>query len=52
MESMEDVRVALQVGVDTIGHGSEMDDEIIRWYQNKINVVLLPDLRRDHWATD
>lgn len=40
MESMEDVRVALQIDVDTMGHGSEMDDEIIRWYQNKPNVVV------------
>ncbi|WP_458461433.1 amidohydrolase family protein, partial [Paenibacillus sp.] len=34
VESTEGVRVALQGGVDTIEHGSEMDDEIIRLYKN------------------
>ncbi len=33
-ESMEGVRTALRGGVDTIEHGSEFDDEIIRLFQN------------------
>ncbi|MGF9698540.1 amidohydrolase family protein [Paenibacillus sp. MABNR03] len=34
VESTEGVRVALKGGVDTIEHGSEMDDEIISLFKN------------------
>ncbi|MCM3170760.1 amidohydrolase family protein [Paenibacillus sp. MER 99-2] len=50
VESTEGVRVALQGGVDTIEHGAEMDDEIIRLYQNNPNALhgytaLIPTLQ-------
>lgn len=50
VESTEGVRVALQGGVDTIEHGSEMDDEIIRLYKNNPNALngytaLIPTLQ-------
>ncbi|MCG7376233.1 amidohydrolase family protein [Paenibacillus sp. ACRSA] len=50
VESTEGVRVALQGGVDTIEHGAEMDDEIIRLYQNNPNslhgyTALIPTLQ-------
>ncbi|WP_084174751.1 DUF554 family protein [Paenibacillus xylanexedens] len=50
VESTEGVRVALQGGVDTIEHGSEMDDEIIRLYKNNPNTLngytaLIPTLQ-------
>ncbi|MEC0169134.1 amidohydrolase family protein [Paenibacillus graminis] len=34
VESTEGVRIALKGGVDTIEHGAEMDEEIIRLYRN------------------
>lgn len=34
VESMEGIRIALKGGVDTIEHGSEMDDEIINLFKN------------------
>lgn len=39
VESTEGVRVALKGGVDTIEHGSEMDDEIIRLFKNNPNAL-------------
>lgn len=50
VESTEGVRVALQGGVDTIEHGSEMDDDIIRLYKNNPNALngytaLIPTLQ-------
>ncbi|MCW3791651.1 amidohydrolase family protein [Paenibacillus sp. LS1] len=50
VESTEGVRVALQGGVDTIEHGSEMDDEIIHLYKNNPNALngytaLIPTLQ-------
>lgn len=50
VESTEGVRVALKGGVDTIEHGSEMDDEIIRLYKNNPNALngytaLIPTLQ-------
>lgn len=39
VESTEGVRVALKGGVDTIEHGSEMDDEIISLFKNNPNAL-------------
>ncbi|MFS0871939.1 amidohydrolase family protein [Paenibacillus xylanilyticus] len=39
VESTEGVRVALKGGVDTIEHGSEMDDEIINLFKNNPNAL-------------
>ncbi|WP_267132502.1 amidohydrolase family protein [Paenibacillus sp. JNUCC31] len=39
VESTEGVRVALKDGVDTIEHGSEMDDEIIGLFKNNPNAL-------------
>lgn len=43
VESPEGVRVALENGVDTIEHGAEPDDEIIRLFQEK-NAALVTTL--------
>ncbi len=50
VESTEGVRVALKGGVDTIEHGAEMDEEIIRLYRNnpralKGYTALIPTLQ-------
>ncbi|SEJ05249.1 metal-dependent hydrolase family protein [Paenibacillus polymyxa] len=50
VESTEGVRIALKGGVDTIEHGAEMDEEIIRLYQNnpralKGYTALIPTLQ-------
>ncbi|MGG4482292.1 amidohydrolase family protein [Paenibacillus illinoisensis] len=39
VESTEGVRVALKGGVDTIEHGSELDDEIISLFKNNPNAL-------------
>ncbi|AWB46570.1 amidohydrolase family protein [Paenibacillus sp. CAA11] len=50
VESTEGVRVALKGGVDTIEHGSEMDEEIISLFKNNPNALngytaLIPTLQ-------